>query len=171
MITLLALPGLVGPLLLAMLVQQAFQLPPLDTAYDTPLPMLVTLSFYLLPYMLLLRLVFQRARPGSPDHAARLLQQRQALRRQAGELRWILGLRNGYWLAAIAFFLAYFDVTISSLLAPSAMTPLMPRLYNFMHYGQSAVLSAMICVSFLVPIIIIGGALPLWRSVAIRYET
>ena len=170
LVTLLVLPGLMGPLLLGLLVQRAFQLPPLKGAYDSPLPMLFTLCFYVLPYTLLLRLVFQRARPGSQDHTARLLQQREALKRQAGILRWSLGLRNGYWLAAIAFCLAYFDVTISSILAPTAMTPLMPRLYNFMHYGQSAVLSAMICVAFVVPVIIIGGALPLWRHVAIRYD-
>jgi len=170
LIALLVLPGLVGPLLLALLVQRAFQQPPLNGIYDTPLPMLLTHCFYLLPFTLLLRLVFQRSRPGSPDHAAKLLQQRKALKGYAGKLRWSLGLRNGYWLAAIAFCLAYFDVTISSILAPTAMTPLMPRLYNFMHYGQSAVLSAMIFVSFVAPVLIIGGALPLWRRIAIRYD-
>jgi ABC-type Fe3+ transport system permease subunit len=54
----------------------------------------------------------------------------------------------------LLFVWAYWDLTASSILAPIGMTPVTVRLYNLMHYGQIAALSAMTCAAFAAPIFI-----------------
>ena len=50
-------------------------------------------------------------------------------------------------------------MTASSLLAPVGTTTVFARLYNLMHYGQSQVLSALVCLSVIVPLALLACAL------------
>ena len=52
--------------------------------------------------------------------------------------------------------LAYFDMTAGSILAPPRMTPVFVRLYNMMHYGRMAGLSAMVLAAVVAPFLIAG---------------
>jgi ABC-type Fe3+ transport system permease subunit len=66
--------------------------------------------------------------------------------------------RSRFWVLALLFYWAYFDLTASAILAPPGMTPVTVRLYNLMHYGRTAVLSAMVMVSFAVPVVLAAAA-------------
>ena len=52
------------------------------------------------------------------------------------------------------FLLAYSELVASAILAPPGMTTAPARLYNLMHYGQTAVLSAMVLAAFLAPLLV-----------------
>lgn len=166
----ISVPGLLGALLLSLVILLMFQLPGLRWGRDTILPLLAALTLLLMPFAMLLRLLLHRSQPGSALHTASLLKaSMEAVRkRQAGDLIWNMRTRRRFWVAALLFFWAYFDLTASSLLAPSAMTPVTVRLYNLMHYGQTAVLSAMVCASVCIPVALLLVASWLGRSLG-RY--
>jgi len=157
---LLSLPGLLGALLLALLVLSLFQLTALRAAYDTPLPLFLALVLLLFPFAVLLRVLLNVFQGGEGLHAARLLGRSidPRVRRSARNLIWDMRTRGHFLVAALLFFWGYFDVVSSSLLAPSAMTPVFVRLYNLMHYGQIAGLSAMVLVALVVPLGLVGLA-------------
>ncbi len=54
-------------------------------------------------------------------------------------------------------------MTLASLLAPLQMPLVMPRLYNFMHYGQSQILSASLLACMLTPVAALGLASMFYR--------
>ena len=72
----------------------------------------------------------------------------------ARALTWRLSTSGKFWAAVLLFVWAYWDLTASAILAPIGMTPVTVRLYNLMHYGQIAMLSAMTCAAFAAPIIL-----------------
>ncbi len=148
-------PGLLGPLIVALLVLALFQIPLLRPAYDTPLPLLLALTIILLPLALLLSALLQKGHASPMRHIAC----------QLGSRRLLYDLESQPRLAAFAllFCWAYFDFTASSLLAPTRFTPVFVRLHNLAHYGQTAVLSAMMLAAFAAP-----AALLLLTSVAGR---
>ena len=137
------IPGLLGPLIVALLVLALFQMPLLRPAYDTPLPLLLALTIVLLPLALLLSALLRIGRMSPMRHIAR----------RTGSLRLRYDLETQPRLAAFAllFCWAYFDFTASSILAPVGLTPVFVRLHNLAHYGQTAVLSAMMLAAFAVP--------------------
>ncbi|NQT52585.1 hypothetical protein HQ576_11065 [bacterium] len=166
------LPGLLGALLLALAVQAAFQLPGPRALYDTPLPLVVALALLLLPLALLLRVLLAALRPGDALHAAHLLAASPAasVRRAGRQVDWELRGKGQFCAAFLLFCWAYFDLTASSLLTPSRITPVLSRLYNFMHYGQTTLLSAMVCLAFAVPFALLAvawGARAAWRRIAV----
>ena len=139
----LAAPGLLGALVLALVVLALFQTPPLRWAYDTPLPLVLALTALLLPPALLLRALWQRRSP-----ALHL-----AMQSAHPQLRWHLHTRPRALALGLLFGWAYFEFTASSILAPIGFTPVFSRLHNLAHYGQTAVLSAMLLAAFAVPIL------------------
>jgi len=143
---LLTIPGLLGSLLLSLCLLSLFQLPLLQTLQASPAPLILCLTLLLLPYALVLRLLTGSLRPTSALHLARMLPCRSAGR----GLRWRLDLRPQFWVVVLLFCMAYFELTAAAILQ-SSMTPVTVRLYNQMHYGQSAGLSAMLCVSLALP--------------------
>jgi len=163
-------PGLFGALVLALGILWAFQLPGLRGLADTPAPLVVALTLLLFPFALLLRLLLAALCSGEGVHAAALLRRSASARvaRAARGTLWDLRGRGQFWLLFFLFCWAYFDMTAASILAPSRMTPVQVRLYNFMHYGQTAVLSAMVCVTFLVPFVLLAGAGLMGRAVRRR---
>jgi len=147
--------GLLGPLVLSLAVLAAVQLPGLILLRDTPVPLVLTLGLVLLPMALVWQRVLELTGQRSGLHLASLLRKSRAVR----ELTWRLGTSRRFWVMVLLFIWAYWDLTASSILAPIGMTPVTVRLYNLMHYGQIAALSAMTCASFAAPILLFLVAL------------
>jgi ABC-type Fe3+ transport system permease subunit len=147
--------GLLGSLVLSLTVLAAVQLPGLISLRDTPAPLVFTLGLVLLPMALVLKRVLELTRHRSALHLVALMDKARAVR----ELNWRLGTSGKFWAMALLFVWAYWDLTASSILAPIGMTPVTVRLYNLMHYGQIAALSAMTCAAFAAPICILLLAL------------
>ena len=142
--------GLLGPLVLSLTVLAAVQLPGLFLLRDTPAPLVFTLGLVLLPMALVLKRVLELTRHHSALHLVTLMDKSRAVR----ELNWKLGTSGKFWAMALLFVWAYWDLTASSILAPIGMTPVTVRLYNLMHYGQIAALSAMTCAACAAPIFV-----------------
>ena len=156
----LALPGLLGALLLALFVLTAFQFPTLHPAYDTPLPLLLALTLLLLPFALPLRWLLDASRHIPALHLARLA--------DSSALVWRLDTRRRWLAAFLLFCWAYFDFTAGSILAPVGLTPVFVRLHNLAHYGQTAVLSAMFLAAFAAPVAVLLLTAPAARWYARR---
>jgi ABC-type spermidine/putrescine transport system permease subunit II len=142
-----SIPGLLGALVLSLIVLSLFQLPGLRVAYDTFAPLLLALMLLLLPMALLLRWILDATRPGSAVFVAGQLGHR--------ELVWRLDGRRRFAAWALLFCWAFFDFTAASILAPVGFTPVFVRLHNLMHYGQTAVLSAMVCAALATPLVVL----------------
>lgn len=141
----LAAPAMGGTLLLALGVLTLFQATlTLGQLYDSPLPLLLALTWMLLPPALLFTALRQATRPAEALHVAQLAGSPPAL-------FWQLEGRTRAGVVFALFCLAYFDLTCSSLLAPTGLPPVFVRLYNLAHYGHSAVLSAMLLLAYLAP--------------------
>jgi len=147
--------GLLGPLLLSLAVLAAVQLPGLISLRDTPVPLVLTLALVLLPLAFVLKRVLKLIGYRSSLHLARLMPKSPPAR----ELKWRLSTSGKFWIVVLLFVWAYWDLTASAILAPIAMTPVTVRLYNLMHYGQIAALSAMTCATFAAPILLFMLAL------------
>lgn len=152
-------PGLFGALVLALLALSIFQTAALRGAYDTPLPLILTLVLLLLPLAMVLAVVLRPWRLSTGDHAITLLHDSHAKR----QLIWETRRQRQWWMAFVLFYFAYFEVTASTLLAPSGMTPVTARLYNFMHYSQVEGLAAHVGAAMAVPVIICLVAIALTR--------
>lgn len=146
-----SLPGLFGSLVLSLVLLSLFQLEYLNAVYDTPLPLTIGLLLFLLPRALILQLLLKAVQPRERLHLAALLKDSPAAG-QGRELVWHLRLRGHFWSMVLLTYWGYLDLTVSSLLAPVAIVSAPVRMYNLMHYGRSAVLSAMTCVAIIVPL-------------------
>jgi hypothetical protein len=113
------------------------------------------LGLVFFPLALVLKRVLELTRQRSALHLVSFMEKSPAVR----ELNWRLNMSGKFWAIALLFVLAFWDLTASSILAPIAMTPVTVRLYNLMHYGQIATLSAMTCAAFAAPISVILLAL------------
>jgi ABC-type Fe3+ transport system permease subunit len=118
-------------------------------------PLALALALLALPMAIVLIAVLRSTALGEALHSAELLRASASarVRRWGRWLRWDLRTRRRFLAAFLLFCWGYFDLTASAILAPPAMTPVTVRLYNLMHYGQTAVLSAMVCVAFCVPFV------------------
>jgi ABC-type Fe3+ transport system permease subunit len=143
--------GLLGPLVLSLAVLAAVQLPGLISLRDTPVPLVFTLGLVLVPLALVLKRVLELTGQRSALHLAALMPKSPPRR----ELMWRLSTSGKFWAVALLFVWAYWDLTASAILAPIGMTPVTVRLYNLMHYGQIAALSAMTCAAFLAPVVML----------------
>ena len=83
-------------------------------------------------------------------------------------LRWAYGRGPYLGVWACGFYLAYFDVTVSKILAPASMMPIMGRLYDLMHYGRDTMLSAYVLVTVAVPFFILALATALGYGLTSR---
>jgi ABC-type Fe3+ transport system permease subunit len=155
-----ALPGLLGALLLSLFILTLFQLPALRPAYDTPLPLLLCLVLLLLPLALPLRWLLDASQHHPSLHLAHLA--------RASDLVWRLDTRRRWLAGGLLFCWAWCDFTAGAMLAPVGFTPVFVRLHNLAHYGQTAVLSAMLLAAFLAPIAVLLLTAPLARWYAKR---
>jgi len=157
---LLSLPGLAGALVLSLSLLGLFQQPLLRGLYDTPVPLAIGLTFLLLPFALIMRRLFRAHSAGSGLFAAEMLRgsARETVRARGARLARFIRARGRFWALFLLFSLAYFDLTASSILAPVGTAPAFVRLYNLMHYGRSALLSAMVLVAFALPLLLLAAA-------------
>jgi ABC-type Fe3+ transport system permease subunit len=116
---------------------------------------LILLILYLLPRALLLHLLLRAVRPQEPVFLAEALASARTHRKYGQELLWQLRLRGAFWACVLLCFWAYLDVTATALLRPVGMESAPVLLYNLMHYGQSAVLSAMLFATIAVPLALV----------------
>ena len=160
-------PGLIGALVLSLVALALFQLPAMNFAYDTPLPMLLVLVVFLLPRALLLRLVFFARQPGEPVVLSQLLARSEdsGLQQSGRNLLWALVSRPAFWVVALLTYWAYWDLTIASILRSINLEPFTPRLYNDMHYGRNETLTAKTVLAALFPVVLATLALLLRRGV------
>ena len=140
----LALPGLLGALLLSLLLFALFQTAPLHALGGTLVPVLLALTLQLMPLAFLLRLLLALGTTPAALHAARLAGARR--------VQWALSHAPAWGAGVLLFGVAYGDFTAGTLLAPPQFTPVFARILNLMHYGQSAVLSASVFVAVVVPL-------------------
>lgn len=152
-------PGLSGSLVVGLMVLGAFQWPALRWAYDTAAPLLFALTLITLPYGLLLALLVSAARDPMPGFVAEMGG------RRGTSLAWRMAARPWVWVAVVLFYLGYMELTASAMLHPTRGVPICVLLYNQMHYGQSAVLSAMVCAAMAAPVAVALAAVGLWRAV------
>jgi len=162
----LLLPGLLGGLVLGLVLMAAIQLPLLRWLRPTPLPLVVAAALLIMPVALLIQMLLQRRRVAPDLHVAHLLEASplRRLRRRALSIDWVRSRRPLFWAAALLIYQLFSDVTLASLLAPVRMPLVMPRLYNFMHYGRSEVLTASLLITLLVPLAALALAGLTYRS-------
>ena len=141
---LLALPGLFGGLIVSLTLLALFQIPPLHWLRASPLPVLLALVLTQMPAALFIRHILAHIERSEPAHTAAL--------GQAHKVHWQLVRRPALLGGALLFLQAYADFTANSLLAPPALTSAFSRIFNLMHYGQTAALSAMLLVTIAVPL-------------------
>ena len=156
----LCVPGLLGALLLALFVLVAFQFPLLRAAYDTPIPLLLALTLLLVPLAVPLCWLLDTGRRDPALHLAHMAGARGVI--------WKLDTRRRWLAAFLLFYWAWFDFTAGSILSPIGLTPVFARLHNLAHYGQTAVLSAMMLAAFAVPVLALALAGAAARVVAGR---
>ena len=138
-----AVPGLLGPLLLSLLVLAAVQ--PFDTIARTALPLMIALVLLLLPLALLLRALL---RLGTDARALQIARDSGA---RAAE--WTLSHGPAAGAVLLLFGVAYSDFTAGTLLAPPQFTTVFARIFNLMHYGQGSVLSASLFIAVASPLL------------------
>lgn len=139
----LAVPGLLGPLLLSLLLLAAAQ--PFDVIARTALPLVIALVLQLLPLALLLRALLHLGAEPTALHIARNSGARAA--------EWTLSRGPAFGAVLLLFGIAYGDFTVSALLAPPQFTTVFARIFNLMHYGQNAVLSASVFIAVATPLL------------------
>lgn len=154
----LSLPGLIGALVLSLLLLWLFQLSFLNALYDTPIPMLLGLTLFLLPRAVLLRLLLRGRRPREAEFTAELLRggARPGLSQRAGRILYVLRTQPALWATALLAYWSYWDLTIASILRPTQLEPFTPGLYNLMHYGRNETLAAMALLAGVFPFLIVG---------------
>jgi hypothetical protein len=154
-------PGCCGSLVVGLTLVNLFQRGGLHVVYDTPIPWILGLTMILLPRAALLQVWLQRMRPGSPVHAARMAAAMAGRNAASRVLVWRLEHQPTCLAVGLVCWWGYLDVTIAYLLNPTGMVPGIVRLYNFMHYGRSAALSAEAAVLLLTPLAVVSAALAL----------
>ena len=169
----LLLPGLLGSLLLSLGMVALFQVSWLRPLYDTPLPWVLALTLWLLPRVAVLQLWLDASRPSEAIHLAEMLkgtrdEGRGAKDKSEGQtpllhpspliprpssLLWRLRDQPQFLATSLLCYWAYCDLPTAYLLAPTGMASGLVRLYNFMHFGRSAALSAEACLFFGAPLV------------------
>jgi len=163
----LLLPGLCGSMTLALLVDDLFQQSWLQWAYDSPVRILTALTLSLFPRAVLVQTCIPYNRRTAELHAADLLRQGTTVQRHiARELEWRLRGRPRFWAYVLVCSWGYLDLMIATISAPPGMEPVVKRLYNFMHFGHIAGLSAMVCVTVATPLLLAMAFLAVrrWRT-------
>ncbi len=152
------LPGLLGSLVLSLLLLAAFQTSRLNPLYDTPLPLLLTQTLYLLPRAILLRLIVGgNGRQESAAVAGYLARSADRSRRRHGRaILWHLRARPAVWVVVMLSYWGYWDLTAAAILRPTQLEPFTPGLYNLMHYGRNETLAAMALLAGIFPVCVIG---------------
>ena len=144
-------PGLLGPLSLGLIILALIQVKQLQSISNTPIPLIAALALFLLPFTFIVMILLHNI---IPDEALKLarISTRQFKNKISDNLLWELIYQKDFWLFSLIFCKAFFDLTLSAILAPNGSPTISNRLYNLMHYGESEKLSATVCITILLPI-------------------
>ncbi|MEO6740259.1 MAG: hypothetical protein ABIP20_08405, partial [Chthoniobacteraceae bacterium] len=71
----------------------------------------------------------------------------------ASAAEWTLSRGPAAGAVLLLFGVAYGDFTIGALLAPPQFTTVFARIFNLMHYGQNALLSASVFIAVATPLL------------------
>lgn len=154
------LPGLVGSLVLCLALNRVLQLPVARIGYKTSFSFALGLALFLFPRALLLRLLLWSASRSPGYHLATLLHDSPAatVRHQARGLTWQLRWSGEFWGLVLLAYWGFLELTIANLLAPVTIVSAPVLLYNQMHFGKNAVLSALVFLTVLVPALLFAAA-------------
>jgi len=162
------LPGLCGALAISLACSAMFQFGPLKSLYDTAIPLLAALVLWLLPRAIVIQLLLGTSGYSAAFHSVRLLAAAGSKRGEDfRELLWRLKLRGHFWALTLVCFWGYLNMTAPSVLRPSGVAPAPLRLYDFMHYGRTSGLSAMVVATLALPLLLTGAGL-LGRRLLLR---
>ncbi|WP_417389426.1 hypothetical protein [Gimesia sp.] len=166
-------PGLCGSLTLSLVIASLFLTREGAWLYGTPVPVMIGFVLYLLPRAVFLKLFFQQRNADDALFLAHLMNQSNCPQQaeNGGRLLWLTHGRMQYWAVVVLAFWVYWDVTISSILAPHSGMTSAVRLYGLMHYGQTSVLSAISLISFCIPALLGIILLPIVRNLWIRFSS
>lgn len=155
LLTIACVPGLCGPLVPSLAAVELLQHWPLVTLRDTLVPLIAVSASSLLPRAILLEALARLVRQNEGIELARRLRTSpmRSQRRSGRELLWIFDGFGRFCRCSLLAYWAYLDLTAATILAPPGIVPVTARLYNLMHYGHNAALSAMTLVAVLVPLI------------------
>lgn len=151
-------PGLCGTLVLGLITLNIFQFPILISLNHTVVPLTIAYVFYGLPLSLILNFVYQKNFRNSSIKAANLLPENER-----APITWRLKTLPFIICQFPVFCLLWFELTLNTLLAPSSMPGIFPRLYNLMHYNENEKLSATVAVAVFIPPIILAMTLMISR--------
>ena len=163
----LCIPALFGSLTIALALLALVQLPGLNLFAGQAPPLLLGLVLYLMPLGALLMLLYSARRNSAADFLTGLINRSPdaSQRRSARDLRWTMRHQPLLALVMLLFWWGFFDLTLSSILLPvsAGYTPVSVRLYNFLHYGRSDALAAMVGAVMLVPVCLWGVGMVVGR--------
>ncbi|MFY9256050.1 MAG: hypothetical protein WAO83_21530 [Fuerstiella sp.] len=149
------LPGLCGSLFVSLTMLAIFQLPGVNKAYDTWLPMILGQSVLIMPRAWLLVTLLNVNSNSGTLHSAKLLGNATYHKSQqmAHAILWRLQHRRWVLVIAILSHWCLWDVTIASTLRPVTFEPIVTRLYNEMHYNRTETLVALTVLTIATPFI------------------
>ncbi|MFO1042211.1 MAG: hypothetical protein U0941_10515 [Planctomycetaceae bacterium] len=157
--------GLFGSLLLSLGAVAVFQFEAFHPLYDTPVPWVLVLIIWILPRAALLRswIRFFRDETGihvaelalrTSEHPSATASSPARMKSRRSSLLWHLRDQPQFLAMSLLWYWAYCDLPSAYMLAPSGMASGLVRLYNFMHFGRSAALSAEALVFFGIPVVV-----------------
>jgi ABC-type spermidine/putrescine transport system permease subunit II len=149
----LSLPGLFGSLVMSLALIRLLQQSYLHTFYKTPFALALGLALFLLPRAAIVQMLVSASGRREGAHLAALLgaSPSRTARATARELAWQLRWRGEFWSVALLTYWAFLDLTVTYLLAPVTIVSAPVMLYNQMHFGKNAVLSALVFLTVIVP--------------------
>ncbi|MEK0447743.1 MAG: hypothetical protein RL088_11 [Verrucomicrobiota bacterium] len=145
---LLAVPGLLGALVLSLVVLAVFNASPFQILRASPIPVLSAMVLGLMPAALFVRYIIRLNAATEAAFAAESMGERS--------INWVLRSRPALLGGVLLFVQAYGDFTANSLLAPPALTSAFSRIFNLMHYGRTEILSALLVVTLIVPVVAVS---------------
>jgi ABC-type spermidine/putrescine transport system permease subunit II len=155
-----SLPGLVGSLVLSLALIRLLQLPLARIAYKSSFSFALGLVLFLLPRALLLRVLLLSASRSTGYHAAMLLRESPValVRDHARRLTWQLRWSGEFWGLVLLAWWGFLELTIANLLAPVTIVSAPVMLYNQMHFGKNAILSALVFLTVFIPVLLFMAA-------------
>lgn len=128
----------------------------------TPLPLVIALAVQALPFAWVLRHLAGEDVLGWA--VARNLVRGDARQRDSAvSLHWRLVSGRRWWAWAALTWWCLWELAASAILHPVDMTPVLVLLYHFMHYGESAALTARLALAVALPLLLLAALHPLAR--------
>lgn len=160
-------PGLLSPLVLSLLLLGLFLTPIFRIVYDSWLPLIVTQTFWLLPRAFLLNIAVERTVRSEQIHTASLLSHSNDphIQNEAKRLNWRLEQRPAWLAISVLIVMAFWEVTINSILHPVSLQPMVCRLYREMHFGHTEVLAGLTAMSVVFPLLALAIGAQIWKLV------